>query len=66
MAFSPSFGVLRVGRLLAGIGVGLRAMIVPVYITEIAPVVARGSLASFLEIFAISESYLATFETMPF
>ncbi|PON96096.1 Sugar/inositol transporter [Trema orientale] len=51
MAFSPSFGILMVGRLLAGIGIGFGVMIAPVYIAEIAPTVARGSLTSFPEIF---------------
>ncbi|XP_030480429.2 probable polyol transporter 4 [Cannabis sativa] len=51
MALSPSFAVLMVGRLLAGIGIGFGVMIAPVYIAEIAPAVARGSLTSFPEIF---------------
>ncbi|XP_062096615.1 probable polyol transporter 4 [Humulus lupulus] len=51
MALSPSFAVLMVGRLLAGIGIGFGVMIAPVYIAEIAPTVARGSLTSFPEIF---------------
>ena len=51
MALSPSFGILMVGRLLAGIGIGFGVMIAPVYIAEIAPAVARGSLTSFPEIF---------------
>lgn len=51
MAFAPSFPVLLVGRLLAGIGIGFGVMIAPVYIVEISPTVARGSLTSFPEIF---------------
>lgn len=51
MALSPSFAVLMLGRLLAGIGIGFGVMIAPVYIAEIAPTVARGSLTSFPEIF---------------
>lgn len=51
MAFAPSFGVLIVGRLFAGIGVGFGVMIAPVYIAEISPPAARGSLTSFPEIF---------------
>ncbi|KAK2973964.1 hypothetical protein RJ640_030143 [Escallonia rubra] len=51
MALAPSFGVLMVGRLLAGIGIGFGVMIAPVYICEISPAVARGSLTSFPEIF---------------
>ncbi|TYK13119.1 putative polyol transporter 4 [Cucumis melo var. makuwa] len=51
MALAPSFGFLIVGRLLAGIGVGFGVMIAPVYIAEISPTAARGSLTSFPEIF---------------
>ncbi|XP_073001009.1 probable polyol transporter 4 [Typha latifolia] len=51
MAFAPSFLALIVGRLLAGVGIGFGVMIAPVYIAEISPAVARGSLTSFPEIF---------------
>lgn len=51
MALAPNFGVLLTGRLLAGIGIGFGVMIAPVYIAEIAPAIARGSLTSFPEIF---------------
>lgn len=51
MALSPSFRILMVGRVLAGIGIGFGVMIAPVYIAEIAPTVSRGSLTSFPEIF---------------
>ncbi|KAL2475411.1 putative polyol transporter 4 [Abeliophyllum distichum] len=51
MALSPSFTLLMVGRLFAGIGIGFGIMIAPVYIAEISPTVARGSLTSFPEIF---------------
>ncbi|XP_072970975.1 probable polyol transporter 4 [Typha angustifolia] len=51
MTFAPSFRVLMIGRLLAGIGIGFGVMIAPVYIAEISPAVSRGSLTSFPEIF---------------
>lgn len=51
MTFAPSFQVLMIGRLLAGIGIGFGVMIAPVYIVEISPTVARGSFTSFPEIF---------------
>ena len=51
MTLAPSFQILMVGRLLAGIGIGFGVMIAPVYIAEISPTVARGSLTSFPEIF---------------
>ncbi|KAL6286637.1 hypothetical protein ACE6H2_011027 [Prunus campanulata] len=51
MVFAPSFEILMIGRLLAGIGIGFGVMIAPVYIAEISPTIARGSLTSFPEIF---------------
>ncbi|KAL8506584.1 hypothetical protein ACS0TY_017472 [Phlomoides rotata] len=51
MTFAPSFEVLMMGRILAGIGIGFGVMIAPVYIAEISPTVARGSFTSFPEIF---------------
>lgn len=51
MTLAPTFQILMVGRLLAGIGIGFGVMIAPVYIVEISPTVARGSLTSFPEIF---------------
>ncbi|KAJ3692950.1 hypothetical protein LUZ60_012045 [Juncus effusus] len=51
MTFAPSFSILMLGRLLAGIGIGFGIMIAPVYIAEISPAGSRGSLTSFPEIF---------------
>ncbi|TYI64425.1 hypothetical protein E1A91_D09G087700v1 [Gossypium mustelinum] len=51
MALAPSYQILMIGRLLAGIGIGFGIMIAPVYIADISPSIARGSLTSFPEIF---------------
>lgn len=51
MTLAPNFNILMLGRLLAGVGIGLGVMIAPVYIVEISPAIARGSLTSFPEIF---------------
>ncbi|CAI9089449.1 OLC1v1024021C1 [Oldenlandia corymbosa var. corymbosa] len=51
MTIAPSFEILMLGRILAGVGIGFGVMIAPVYIAEISPTVARGSLTSFPEIF---------------
>lgn len=51
MTAAPTFEVLMIGRILAGIGIGFGVMIAPVYIAEISPAFARGSLTSFPEIF---------------
>lgn len=51
MTLAPNFRILIIGRLLAGIGIGLGVMIAPVYIVEISPAISRGSFTSFPEIF---------------
>ncbi|KAL2493874.1 putative polyol transporter 4 [Forsythia ovata] len=51
MTLAPTFRVLMIGRILAGVGIGLGVMIAPVYIAEISPTVSRGKLTSFPEIF---------------
>ncbi|MCO5612210.1 hypothetical protein L7F22_066473 [Adiantum nelumboides] len=64
MAGSPSFGVLLLGRLVAGIGVGFALMIAPVYSAELSPARIRGSLVSLTEVFinfGILLGYLVSF-----
>lgn len=51
MTLAPSYAILMVGRLLAGIGIGFGVMISPIYIAEISPNLTRGSLTTFPEIF---------------
>ena len=47
MAFAPSIGVLMLGRLVIGFGVGIASQIVPLYLSEVAPVEIRGKLVAF-------------------
>lgn len=64
MAVSPSFPVLLLGRLVAGIGVGFAMMIAPVYSAELSPAIVRGSLVSLTEVFinfGILLGYLVSF-----
>ncbi|CAD6202490.1 unnamed protein product [Miscanthus lutarioriparius] len=51
MGLAPDYGLLMVGRFVAGIGVGFALMIAPVYTAEVAPTSARGFLTSFPEVF---------------
>ena len=44
MAFTPSIVILVCGRFVVGLGVGTAAMVVPVYLAEIAPTTIRGIL----------------------
>lgn len=51
MGFAPSFPLLMVGRVIAGIGVGYSLMIAPVYTAEVSPAMTRGFLTSLPEVF---------------
>ncbi|KAB8849531.1 hypothetical protein FH972_026774 [Carpinus fangiana] len=51
MGLAPSFPVLLVGRVIAGIGVGFALMIAPVYVAELSPSMTRGFLTSLPEVF---------------
>lgn len=46
MAIAPNIPTLMAGRLVVGIGVGIASMIVPMYISEIAPNQVRGAMVA--------------------
>lgn len=46
MALAPTVGVLMLGRFLVGLGVGVAAQIVPLYLSEVAPIEIRGKVVS--------------------
>lgn len=43
-AFAPVIPVLMVGRVFVGLGVGIAALLVPLYLSEVAPVEIRGKV----------------------
>ena len=47
MAISPTIGVLMLGRVIVGLGVGIAAQVVPVYLAEVSPDLIRGRVISF-------------------
>lgn len=49
-ALSPNIGVMAFGRLLSGVGAGAAVVIVPLYISEIAPPTERGFFGAFTQI----------------
>ncbi|KAF3322362.1 putative polyol transporter 4-like protein [Carex littledalei] len=51
MTFAPSFTILMLGRLITGVGIGFGFSISAVYIAELSPAAARGTLVSVSEIF---------------
>ncbi|CEG63661.1 hypothetical protein RMATCC62417_00772 [Rhizopus microsporus] len=46
LALAQSYSMLLLGRLIVGVGVGTASMIIPVYISEVAPKDFRGRLAT--------------------
>jgi SP family myo-inositol transporter-like MFS transporter 13 len=46
MAIAPEVGVLIVGRFIVGLGVGVAAMIVPMYLAEASPPKYRGVIVT--------------------
>lgn len=46
MGLAPTIFVLILGRFIVGMGVGLAAMVVPVYLAECAPSEIRGKLVT--------------------
>jgi MFS family permease len=49
-ALSPNIGVMSVGRLLSGVGAGASVVVVPIYISEIAPPAQKGFFGAFTQI----------------
>ncbi|KAL5392428.1 hypothetical protein DPSP01_000935 [Paraphaeosphaeria sporulosa] len=49
-ALSPNIGVMAVGRLLSGVGAGASVVVVPIYISEIAPPAQKGFFGAFTQI----------------
>ncbi|KAK7709228.1 hypothetical protein SLS57_008763 [Botryosphaeria dothidea] len=63
---ATGYAMLVVGRLIGGIGVGMKSMVVPLYISEVSPPEIRGSLLvmeEFSIVFGIVVSYWLTFGT---
>ena len=47
MATAKTIGMLMFGRVIVGLGVGIAAQIVPLYLAEVAPLELRGKLVAF-------------------
>jgi SP family myo-inositol transporter-like MFS transporter 13 len=59
MYFAPSIPFLMAGRLIVGLGIGISALVIPVYISEIAPVHLRGTLMSINILFLTTGQFVA-------
>jgi len=49
-ALAPNIGLLAAGRLVSGVGAGVSVVVVPIYISEIAPPKERGFFGAFTQI----------------
>ncbi|WP_330461047.1 sugar porter family MFS transporter [Streptomyces sp. NBC_00820] len=58
-AFAPQASFLIGARLLIGVGVGIASVVVPLYLTELAPVEVRGGLASLMQLLVTVGIFLA-------
>lgn len=59
MAIAPTIPILVVGRFIVGLGVGVAAMVVPVYLAEISPKNIRGILVNLNVVFIATGQFLA-------
>jgi SP family sugar:H+ symporter-like MFS transporter len=53
-AFAPTVGVLIAARVVIGLGVGSAALVVPLYLSEIAPTEVRGAVSSLNQLMVVS------------
>lgn len=47
MGIAPTIPILMLGRVIVGLGVGMAAQIVPLYLSEVAPIEIRGKVIAF-------------------
>ncbi len=68
MAFAPNVGVLVSARVLGGLAVGIASVVVPTYLSELAPTRNRGGIATLNQLMiaiGIFVAYLASFLLSP-
>lgn len=49
-AVAPNIGVMAIGRFISGIGAGAAVVVVPIYISEVAPPAEKGFFGSFTQV----------------
>ena len=59
-ALAPNEAILLAGRFIVGLGIGFSSVVVPLYISEVAPAPVRGALVSLYQ-FAITVGILAAY-----
>ena len=61
MALAPSIYILMVGRIVVGLGIGVASTIVPLYMSEVAPIAVRGRVIAIFVVCVTVGQTLATF-----
>ena len=59
MAFTPNITLLIFGRFIVGLGVGTAAMVVPIYLAEVAPKRIRGIIVSLNNVFITAGQFIS-------
>ena len=60
MAAALTSWMLLIGRIIVGVGIGIAAMAVPMYIAELAPANMRGKLVVVNNLFITGGQFIAT------
>ena len=60
-ALAPTVGVLLAARFVLGLAVGCAALVVPLYLSEIAPTEIRGAIASLNQLMIVGGILVAFF-----
>lgn len=60
LSAAPNKEVLLIGRIIAGLGLGITSMTVPVYIAEVSPPHMRGQLVTLNALFITGSQFIAT------
>lgn len=59
MGVAPSIFILVIGRFFVGLGVGVAAMVVPVYLAELSPRKVRGIIVNLNVVFITLGQFIA-------
>ena len=61
MMISPSIPVLMIGRMIVGVGVGIAAFVVPLYLAENSPIQVRGTVVAVDVLMITTGQFISSF-----